>query len=244
MQITTRFVPISSDKLSESDAQFKNLERLARVRENQRNSRAKKQEYVRELEQRLAGYKEQTQQNDIEHRLAIQKVEAENRSLRTLLGSLGVSTDLIQQYVTLVGQGAVMDRKVAIPAVPRPKEENASISSCRVAKSQPPSVSPITSQTQPPRDLSLPRAEEATPSLCCPVGESGLDSWSSEEDVLNTTLCAIAEDLIVQYNARGTDIEELRQRLSSGFTKGQPGDGCRVKNNILFQVLDEISNGI
>ncbi|KAJ6005559.1 hypothetical protein N7451_003503 [Penicillium sp. IBT 35674x] len=209
----------------------KDLERLARVRENQRKSRARKQEYVRELEQQLAVHKEQTQQKDIEHRLAIQKLKAENQNLKTLLGSLGVSADLIHQYVTLAGQGTVMDRKVAIPATPRPKKEVTSISGCNKAVSQPPS---------PPGDESLPRAGGSTPSLCnCPAEQS--DNWSSEHDVLNTTLCAIAEDLIVQCNARGTDIEELRQRLWSGFSKGQ-GDGCRVQNNILFQILDEISN--
>ncbi|KAJ5654346.1 hypothetical protein N7490_001349 [Penicillium lividum] len=187
----------------------KNLERLARVRENQRNSRARKQEYVRELEQRLAGYKEQTQKKDLEHRLAIQKVESENRNLRTLLGSLGVSADLIQHGV---------DAQASSP--------------------------PSTSEILPSKDQPLSQPEESTPSLCCPAGQTASDRWSSEEDVLNTTLCAIAEDLIVQYNTRGTDIEELRQRLWSGFTKGRPGDGCRVQNNILFQVLDEISNGI
>lgn len=202
------------------------------MRENQRKSRARKQEYVRELEQQLAVRKEQTQQKDIEHRLAIQKLEAENKNLKTLLGSLGVSADLIHQYVTLAGQGTVMDRKVAIPATPRPKKEVVSISSCNKVDSQLPS---------PSGDKLLPQAEGSTPSLCsCPAEQS--DKWSSEGDVLNTTLCAIAEDLIVQCNARGTDIEELRQRLSSGFSKGLPGDGCRVQNNILFQILDEISN--
>ncbi|KAJ5526905.1 hypothetical protein N7513_011064 [Penicillium frequentans] len=203
----------------------KDLNRLARVRENQRKSRARKQEYVRELEQQLAVHREQTQQKDIEHRLAIQRLEAENQNLKTLLGSLGVSADLIHQYVTLAGQGTVMDHKVAIPATPRPKKEATSMLSCDKVVSRPPS---------PPGDKSLPRA-------------GGLNSVSLQLPsraigyVLNTTLCAIAEDLIAQCNARGTDIEELRQRLCSGFSKGQ-GDGCRVQNNILFQILDEISN--
>ncbi|KAJ5746389.1 hypothetical protein N7520_011571 [Penicillium odoratum] len=221
----------------------KNLDRLARVRENQRNSRARKQEYIRDLEQRLAGYKEQTQKKDIEHRLAIQKVESENRNLRTLLGSLGVSADLIQQYVSLAGQGTVMHHKVAIPPTPCPKKELASMPSCSEVDARA-SSPPSTSEILPSKDQSLSQPEQSTPSLCCPAGQTALDRWSSEEDVLNTTLCAIAEDLIVQYNTRGTDIEELRQRLWSGFTKGRPGDGCRVQNNILFQVLDEISNGI
>ena len=83
------------------------------------------------------------------------------------------------------------------------------------------------------------------PQICnCPAGQEDSNLWSSEDDVLNTTLCAIAEDLISQYNARGADMDEIRQRLWAGFRKGKPGDGCRVQNNVLFQVLDEISNGI
>ncbi|KAJ5938839.1 hypothetical protein N7466_001973 [Penicillium verhagenii] len=230
----------------EVEDNIKNLKRLARVRENQRNSRARKQEHIRDLEQRLAVYKEQAQQKDIQHRLAIQKVEAENKNLRTLLGSLGVSGDLIQQYVTLAGQGTMMDRKVAIPAIsatPRPKKEENSLPPCNEVDSRLTSTSLETPEALESVIKSSPQPEGPTPSLCnCPAEQS--DAWSSEEDVLNTTLCAIAEDLLVQYNARGTDIEELRRRLWSGFTKGQPGDGCRVQNNILFQVLDEISNGI
>ncbi|KAJ5945491.1 hypothetical protein N7454_002330 [Penicillium verhagenii] len=227
----------------EAEDNNKNLKRLARVRENQRNSRARKQEYIRDLEQRLAVYKEQAQQKDIQHRLAIQKVEAENKNLRTLLGSLGVSGDLIQQYVTLAGQGAAMDRKVAIPAIPRPKKEETSFPPCNEVDSRFTSTSLEAPEALESVTKSSLQPEGPTPSLCnCPAEQS--DAWSSEEDVLNTTLCAIAEDLLSQYNARGTDIEELRRRLWSGFTKGQPGDGCRVQNNILFQVLDEISNGI
>ncbi|OQE86202.1 hypothetical protein PENNAL_c0021G06247 [Penicillium nalgiovense] len=104
--------------------QKKNAERLARVRENQRKSRARKQEYVNELEQRLAVYKEQAHQKDIEHRLVTQKVEAENRHLRALLGSLGVSSASVQQYLQEADTGANINRKVAIPAIQRIEGEN------------------------------------------------------------------------------------------------------------------------
>ena len=101
------------------------MERLARVRENQRKSRARKQEYVNELEQRLAACKEQAHQKDIEHRLATQKVEAENRHLKALLGSLGVSSASVQQYLQEADTGANTNRKVAIPAIQRVEGENA-----------------------------------------------------------------------------------------------------------------------
>lgn len=49
---------------------FKEVDRLARVRMNQRKSRARRQEYVRELEQRLAAIQQETLQQDIDNRIA------------------------------------------------------------------------------------------------------------------------------------------------------------------------------
>ncbi|CRL30994.1 hypothetical protein HAV15_010587 [Penicillium sp. str.  len=45
----------------------KEFDRLVRVRENQRKSRARKQEYVRELEQRLAAIQQETRLMDIDN---------------------------------------------------------------------------------------------------------------------------------------------------------------------------------
>ncbi|KAJ5279043.1 hypothetical protein N7478_004415 [Penicillium angulare] len=225
----------------------KNLERLARVRDNQRKSRARKQEYVRELELRLGDSNEQAHKKDIEYRLSMQKLEAENRHLKTLLGSLGVSPDLVQQYVHLASQGTVVDQKVAIPAAPRPKEEPSPepASSSNEARLQPPSESIRTPEVQLPEVKASSHVQVQNPSLCeCFPDQQIGNSCSSDGDVLNTTLCSIAEDLVRQYNARGIDTDEIRQRLWAGFKKGQVGEGCRVQNNMLFQVLDDISNGI
>ncbi|KAJ6036580.1 hypothetical protein N7540_000859 [Penicillium herquei] len=222
----------------------KNSQRLARVRENQRKSRARKQEYVRELEQRIGACKEEAQQKDIENRLKIQKIEAENRHLQTLLRSLGVSSDLVQRYVQLAGEGAAVDRKLAIPAISRSKDTIYSTSDNATKSCLTPG--PLRTPTSETKEDPSPSHENTTnPSLCgCSTKEQTENSWPSDDNLLNTTLCSIADDLICQYNARGTDIDEIRQRLWAGFRKGQSGDGCRVQNNILFQVLDEISNGI
>lgn len=218
------------------------------MRENQRKSRAKRQEYVRELEQRLGVCKEQAQQKDIEHRLAIQKVEAENRHLRMLLGSLGLNADLVQQYVQMAGKSSELDRKIAIPAITRPSqpEPSASPSSCNKAESCVTPTPTSLSETQHPEDRPPPEVKEVeTPSLCdCSTEQQSLGPWPAEENVLNSTICSLAEEMIRQHNDRGTDIEEIRRKLWAGFRKGKPGDGCRVQNNILFQILDEISSGI
>jgi hypothetical protein len=74
---------------------------------------------LQELEQKLATYQTEDRRKDIEHRLALQKMEAENRHLKTLLNSLSMSTELLQQYVQLAEQGESVDEKVAIPAMHR-----------------------------------------------------------------------------------------------------------------------------
>ncbi|KAJ6144453.1 hypothetical protein N7470_008348 [Penicillium chermesinum] len=240
---------------------LQNLERAARVRENQRRSRARRQEHTRELEQRLAACKDEIQKKDIEHRLW----KPRTNIFKSLLGSLGVSKELIQQYVQAASQGTVVARKVAIPSMQHPSgrvpspsggspvsavDRRVSVPASQQAygpSSTPQSCSsgstPASTPQLPPA-LPIAKPEEPpNPSLCCcPPGKG--DSLPGGEDVLNTTLCAIAEDLINQYNVRGIDMDAIRERLWSGFTSGTPGDGCRVQNNILFQVLDEISHSI
>ncbi|KAJ5183496.1 hypothetical protein N7492_001112 [Penicillium capsulatum] len=233
----------------ESEDTKKKLDRLARVRENQRNSRARKQEYIRELEQQLVVCKGQTQQNDIKHRLAIQKVEAENRQLKTLLASVGISPGLIEQYLQSANHGTELDRKIAIPAIQRRIHGALSPSSSSkdgVDLIETCSPSPNTyapAGSSPPEQSVSQNTGLTEPALCkCPTENQELTSWPHEEDVLNSTLCAIAEELVSQYNTRGVDPEEVRQRLWSGFRASSSGNGCRVQNQVLFQVLDELSN--
>ncbi|KAJ5774390.1 hypothetical protein N7457_009286 [Penicillium paradoxum] len=244
---------------------WKNVERLARVRENQRKSRARKQEYVKELEQRLAVCKEQAQQKDIEHRLATQKVDAENRHLKALLGSLGVSVASVQQYLQEAEAGTDTNRKVAIPAIqrldgtkalylahPDTASSNLSIGPPRARKEEPKTAEPqitgnTTCSSTAVKSMDQPSKEppqEKDPALCGCSAERQDPETASDEDVLNSTLCAIAEEMINQYNTKGIDVDEIRRRIWSGFRAGANGTGCRVQNHILFQVLDEISGDV
>lgn len=220
------------------------MDRLARVRENQRKSRARKQEHVKELEQRLAVCKEQAQQKDIAYRLATQKVEAENRHLKALLESLGVSRGSVQKYLQDV-DAANVNRKIAIPAIQRSE------------KSETQSPEPTAEMPQIHKDLEIklvttdggkqqhgqPKQEEPDPAFCGCRSERQ-ESTMNDEDVLNSTLCAIAEEMINQYNTKGLDVDEIRRRIWSGFRAGANGTGCRVQNHVLFQVLDEISGDV
>jgi hypothetical protein len=75
-------------------------------------------------------------------------------------------------------------------------------------------------------------------SLCDCGPESA--KWPRVESPADTMLCEVAQDLIDLYNFRGVDINIIKQRLWSGFRHGN-ADGCRVRNSVLFEVLDELS---
>ncbi|KAL3258778.1 hypothetical protein ABHI18_005756 [Aspergillus niger] len=239
---------------------MKDLDRLARIRENQRNSRARKQQHTRELEQKLAALQEQARRKDVDHRMAVQKLEAENRKLKYLLTRSGLTSELIEHYLQI--DEPALTEKVAIPKlrstktpcksqanpVCLPKARNAATSALQSNELGIPSpgqscdlaTMPSSETVQGAPDLEVPVRDQ---SVCgCGPGEA-VESWPSNGDVLNTTLCAIADELIDQYNTRGVELSEIRRKLWAGFSKGlTTEEGCRVQNHILFQVLDEISN--
>lgn len=208
------------------------------MRDNQRKSRARKQEYVKELEQRLAACEEKAQQKDITHRLGMQKSEAENRHLKALLKKLGVSKDLIEQYLQHANT-ADIEGKIAIPAIQKSTDSSGSRLSVEIPHvSEEVEPEPTTTNRAAPNILKL----EEDPAFCGCRDETQVPT--SDEDVLNSTLCAIAEEMIAQYNTKGVDVEEIRRRIWSGFRAGVDGTGCRVQNHVLFQVLDDISGDI
>ncbi|RAH73520.1 bZIP transcription factor [Aspergillus aculeatinus CBS 121060] len=237
-------------------------DRLARIRENQRRSRARKQAHTRELEQKLISLQEQVRQKDVEHRLTVQGLDAENRRLRSLLSDVGISSNAIEEYLEKTVDDPSPTQKIAIPSLP---QSGVKARSCRGRAQQTcrSETTPDTAGVSPPPDskpvdkvsestVDLPghpmkndREKSHDQSVCgCSPDESGT-SWpdSNSGDVLNTTLCAIADELITQYNTRGVELDEIRRKLWEGFSKGlTTEEGCRVQNQILFQVLDEISN--
>ncbi|PWY72423.1 hypothetical protein BO70DRAFT_298022, partial [Aspergillus heteromorphus CBS 117.55] len=240
-----------------------NLTRLARIRDNQRRSRAQKQTHTRELEQKLATVQEQARCRDVEQRLAVQKLEAENRKLRCLLSRMGLPLDAIEEYLQAVDNPNVA-QKLAIPSIHRRSEGHSQEQEMHACSSREGTINAISNSrhfgisstrheaettarssletslhNEPPSDGPGPGEQ----SVCGCTPNEDTATWPTNEDVLNTTLCAIADELISQYNTRGVDMAEIRRKLWAGFSKGLTTDeGCRVQNQILFQVLDEISN--
>ncbi|OJK02837.1 hypothetical protein ASPACDRAFT_40150 [Aspergillus aculeatus ATCC 16872] len=245
-----------------SPSPSKVADRLARIRENQRKSRARKQAHTRELEQKLIFLQEQVRQKDVEHRLTVQCLDAENRRLRCLLLDVGLSSNAIEDYLNKTVDDPSPTQKIAIPSLSR---SGVKARPCRgrVQQTCRSETTPDTAGVSPPLDskpvngvrestVDLPghpmkndREKPHGQSVCgCSPDETG-SSWpdSNSGDVLNTTLCAIADELITQYNTRGVELDEIRRKLWAGFSRGlTTEEGCRVQNQILFQVLDEISN--
>ncbi|KAA8649372.1 bZIP transcription factor [Aspergillus tanneri] len=76
-----------------------NLAPSTRVRDNQRRSRARRKEYVRDLEQRLRKFESLGVEATREVQAAGRKVAAENALLRSLLRRRGVTEKEIQEYL-------------------------------------------------------------------------------------------------------------------------------------------------
>lgn len=185
----------------------------------------------------------------------MQKLEAENRKLRQLLFSTGLRYSCIDEYLR-TADNPVMAQKVAIPTLqgsdPRCPAPNQPSKDDVGSKAQERPTYAWTTQaagraspdTLPHDSESLEKLQKCQPVCSCPPDDDDSSAWPADEDVLNTTLCALAVELINQYNTRGVETEEIRRKLWAGFRRGlSSGGGCRVQNQVLFQVLDEISNG-
>jgi len=78
---------------------------LARIRDNQRRSRARKKEYLQELESRLRQCELQGIEASSEIQGAARKVAEENKKLRALLSQQGVREDSIEVYLQTSSTG-------------------------------------------------------------------------------------------------------------------------------------------
>ena len=264
-----------------------------RVRDNQRRSRARKQEHLAELEKRLA------QCHSVCRDAALQKdafhdLQVENARLRELLSLTGVSPALIQAYAN---QAAAPDHngkmtlrllKPKILVECAPTSQHDSWAADAEASNTPSSAPGSTYRLPSPQDsLTFSNVSAIVPKqtvspivdsfastgnplpasfspgnlmpdsytgsscsatstgddpFCCKVFEVEAQAplqHSSE----NTVLCSLAKDLIDQYNIEGLDLEEIKNRLATGFAPpSRPGESCRVNNQLLFEVLNDITS--
>lgn len=79
---------------------------MARIRDNQRRSRARRREYLQDLEQRLRLCELQGIEATTEVQLAARRVAEENKQLRQLLNKHGFSDDYISRFLQAGVAGA------------------------------------------------------------------------------------------------------------------------------------------
>jgi hypothetical protein len=68
------------------------------------------------------------------------------------------------------------------------------------------------------------------------------DTETSVPSDMNTTLCSLACQWVIQCNSKGVELDVLYFRMEHGFKQGNSAmEGCRVDNQVLLKVLAEIS---
>jgi hypothetical protein len=269
----------------------------ARIRDNQRRSRARRQEHLQDLERRLSECHVTCREAELRLN-AFKELQIENARLRQLLEILGVNEDLVN---TFVHQDAATASSSSTPALrqlkpkialapglakhsPAPKNETTSNGyPTNLAALSLPSTS---SSSQPPPFLTvwstnldasgfgprretpgtspsnfpvhdpfrtqsfLPQLQAGTTyaggmytdeSFCCMVfGNKATGPLRASCE--NTVLCSLAKEMIDQYNIDGEAFEQIKTRLATGFAPpAHPGESCRVSNQLLFEVLNDIS---
>ncbi|ERF72625.1 hypothetical protein EPUS_05679 [Endocarpon pusillum Z07020] len=223
-----------------------------RIRLNQQRSRARRQEYLQELEKRVQGCHFTCREADLQ-RESYDQIKKENLILRSLLGSLGLSDAQIDTHINSS----------------EPSNEQASLRNLRpkiqsgVVPAQPGSVARFENLT----DFPVPTnqnmisctgvpgtAHSCCASTCSPAHPDIGDPSLTISPTLhmpppqycqtfltpyfeptmgppreNSILCSQAQDLTDQYSISEKDIQHISRRLVTGSTgEFDPGGGCRV----------------
>ncbi|KAM5437030.1 hypothetical protein MferCBS31731_005685 [Microsporum ferrugineum] len=182
----------------------------ARIRDNQRRSRARRKEYIQDLEARIQRYERQGVDVAIEVQAAARKVARQNAMLRSLLNSFGMTDAKIDEYLSCAAENSN-------PA-PVPKEAYGSSGGASSHYAHPCRTSAAGTQPQP----------EATDRSSIPASTTTLDrQWSDD-----MTPCEEAARIIASM--RG-DYDEETVRAELGCA---PNETCLVSNMNIFQALD------
>jgi hypothetical protein len=223
------------------------------VRENQRRSRARRQDLVNHLQQRLREYEEKEVQATLAMQLAARRVVWENSRLRVLLAHRGVSTEEIDTFLhgrlDKIAQTTTSD---ALPTI-QPQHEPTPSSGQQVGgqdvvgtpvcdrKKRVPKQ-PSTAQRQSAPGLSPasehPAAFNVQQSPVVPppgsgrfVSASPTSTAATGDDPMLEMPCEVAAEIISGMRENG-DQEQARFEL--GCAGRQP---CNVKNLTVLQLM-------
>ncbi|KAI7968985.1 hypothetical protein EIK77_000870 [Talaromyces pinophilus] len=234
-----------------------NVASSARIRDNQRRSRARHKEYVRDLEQRLRRFESLGVEASREIQAAGRKVATENALLRSLLRRLGVAEKEVQGYLeshatypippttSLASPPPLI--KSRPPATDRNNLKSRDISQlntiCRESNREPNYLlreigeirvrSPPELVVQRHPNLSHPHASGANRSAAGDVRNSIEEQTRARQDMAHSTSCETAANLIITMRGY-TDISDVRSELGC-----HSESNCTVRNMDIFEILDK-----
>lgn len=223
-----------------------------RVRENQRRSRARRKEYIRDLELRVRRFESLGVEATLEVQAAGRKVATENALLRKLLRRHGITQEEISEYIkTHAVRYPPCDQYSTEAPSPTPRGDH--LVSLGVAQRTPclpgdnSSSQDVTVRKLAPSPLSDSLAkrqgghlgdqtssvEQLTAQGIALSGASRIEQLNDEQYTGQSMPCETAARIIMTM--RGSpDIREVRSELGCHSTSD-----CMVRNMDIFEVLDK-----
>lgn len=181
----------------------------ARIRENQRRSRARRKEYIQDVERRLAEYEQRGIEATQEMQAAARNVAMENSRLRMMLAQRGVHEHEIQDFFHHCDQSQHAHQNVDRLAVLADASccDTSSVGTATPSESKPPSLVDT-------NDSTPATSESASPMLMS---------------------CSAAAQIIADMQGMHESSTPAQVRASLGCKNECE---CLVKNTLLFQLLD------
>lgn len=123
-------------------AQTKDPANASRIRDNQRRSRARRKEYVEELQRQVQEYEKQGVQASLDIQKAARDVSIENSRLRMLLAQRGVDGPAVDAYLQSFENSPHPDTSLS-PAAEHPLDQQQQQQPVKREHSQPPPPPPL-----------------------------------------------------------------------------------------------------
>ena len=227
-------------------------ESSVRIRDNQRRSRARRKEYIQDLENRLQKFQAEGVRATREVQEAGRKMAVENSLLRSLLTLHGVSDQRVEEYLkahtthtpSSFSDAALSRLQSRHSPRPKPLNNERNVLSPRQTTMAPtssaPSWIPDTDQ-QVAMSIDQSQSSEGDSELSVQFDSPApdllpLQSSSKHEHYIQSGQCTPCETAagIISSMRSYPDIQEVRSELGC-----QSSASCMVKNMDIFQLLNE-----
>jgi hypothetical protein len=248
------------------------ISKQERIRLNQQRSRARKQEYLQDLERRVQNCHTTCREADLQ-RDEYHQLRKENMKLRALLGTFGLQDNQIDFFISSDASEPSIEQPSLRNIRPKLQPIVALAQTAPVPRLDDRIETPISTFSEPTPSTTTSIVSSTSSSYCgstCPPAnpktEGSCTSFPSAPNIPqphfcdvfltyfepnqgsigeNSINCSEARDLIDQYNIGGQDIQHILYRLATGFVPGiNPSECCRVNARLLFEVLNDISSGL